>query len=80
MLRDIFGPLPFRMPASPDAARLTPAVFAVAQTAYDDRLLPAGALKPFRLGDLAAALKAAGCVDTVLLNHLRCPGTHVRGC
>lgn len=82
LLRDIFGN-PFH-PASP----LPPAVLAwnegvvvkLARAAYDDRALPAGALRPDRLAVLADALEEAGCTDAELLTHLRVPGTHVRAC
>ena len=52
----------------------------VARAAYDDRLLPAGTLAPDRLAVLADALEDAGCTDAVILDHLREPGSHVRGC
>jgi len=29
---------------------------------------------------LADALEEAGCAETALLDHLRAPGPHVRGC
>ena len=79
LLRCVAGN-PFRPPPTLDPAWLTRAVLALAQSAYDDRLLPAGTLYPAHLGELAAALEAAGCGDTGLLEHLRCPGPHVRGC
>jgi hypothetical protein len=81
-LRDLTGPLPFR------AARIGPtwltwsagALVKLAQTTYDDRLLPAGTLAPARLAILADALEEAGCTDLDILNHCRQPGVHVRGC
>jgi hypothetical protein len=76
LLHDIFNPWPS---ASVDAFR-TPPVLALAQAAYDDRLLPSGELDPARLAALAAALAAAGCTDAELLAHLRSPGLHCRGC
>jgi hypothetical protein len=42
--------------------------------------LPAGILDPDRLAILADALEDAGCTDPVILDHLRGPGPHVRGC
>ena len=51
----------------------TPTVLALARTAYDERrsdLLPI----------LADALEEAGCTDQAILDHLRRPGGHVRGC
>jgi hypothetical protein len=78
ILRDIFGN-PFR-PAAISPAWQTPAVVALAQAAYDNRILPAGALASARLAVLADALEEAGCADAELLGHLRGPGPHVRGC
>jgi hypothetical protein len=51
----------------------------MANTIYDDRLLPSGHLDPACLAVLADALEEAGA-DSVLLDHLRGPGPHVRGC
>jgi hypothetical protein len=80
-LRDIFGS-PFR------PAIISPSVLAwndglvlrLAQTAYDERQLPAGTLDNSRLAILADALEEAGCTDADILGHLRSPGPHVRGC
>jgi len=78
LLRDIFGS-PFGLiPKEPDW--LTPTVLALAQTAYDARVLPAGHLDPQRLLILADALEDAGCTAPAILGHLRSPGPHVRGC
>jgi hypothetical protein len=79
LLRDLFGPLPFR-PLAIAASWRTPEVLTLARQAAEDRLLPEGTLAPARLGVLAAALEAAGCTDAELLGHLRGPGPHVRGC
>jgi hypothetical protein len=79
LLRDIFGPLPFRRMAL-DPSCLTPATQALARAAYDDRLLPSGHLDAGRLSRLADGLEQEGCSDAVLLGHLRGPGPHVRGC
>ena len=49
------------------------AVFRVASSIYDERAFD-------RLPILADALEDAGCNDAVLLEHLRGPGPHVRGC
>ncbi len=60
-----------RMPL--DRKLLTPTVTAFARTVYDDRdfvLLPI----------LADTLEEAGCTDAAILDHLRGPGPHVRGC
>ena len=78
LLRCIFGN-PFRL-VTLAPAWLTPTVLALAQAAYDDRVLPAGTLEPARLAVLADALADAGCTDGDLLTHLRGPGPHVRGC
>jgi hypothetical protein len=82
LLRDIFGPLPFR------TVKLARGVFAwndgcvlkLAAAAYEDRLLPSSHLDPDRLAVLADALEEAGCTDAELLGHLRGSGLHVRGC
>jgi hypothetical protein len=83
MLRDLFGPLPFRLlpPLAPawlgwnegTAGRL-------AEGVSDDRRLPEGTLDPTSLAVLADALEEAGCDQADLLGHLRGPGPHVRGC
>jgi hypothetical protein len=39
-----------------------------------------GTLEPARLNVLADALEDAGCTERTLLDHLRSPGPHVRGC
>jgi hypothetical protein len=59
---------------------VTPAVAALAQAAYDERLLPEGDLAPQRLAVLADALEETRCPDPDLLGHVRSPGPHVRGC
>jgi hypothetical protein len=78
VLRDIVGN-PFR-PVTVSPACLTPQVVALARAAYDQRDLPAGTLDPARLAVLADALEEAGCTDQTVLDHLRGPGPHVRGC
>ena len=52
---------------------LTPTVLGLAQAAYDERAFD-------RLPILADALEEAGCEDGGILDHLRGPGPHVRGC
>jgi hypothetical protein len=82
LLRCVFGN-PFR-PSPP----LPPAVLTwndrtvprLAEAIYNDRLLPEGTLDPSRLAILADALLDAGAEDDSLLEHLRSPGPHVRGC
>jgi hypothetical protein len=82
LLREVFGPLPFRK------FRIDPCLLAengglvvkLAQAAYEHGLLPGGELDPARLAVLGDALEDAGCTDALLLGHLRSEGPHVRGC
>jgi hypothetical protein len=81
LLRCLFGN-PFR-PVALDPGWLTwhdGAVVKLAQAAYEERELPAGHLDTARLAVLADALEDAGCTDATILDHLRGPGLHVRGC
>jgi hypothetical protein len=78
-LRDVFGNPFHLLPLIPRKWR-TPAVLARATAGYDNRILPAGTLDRDRLAVLADALEEAGCTDADILNHLRGPGPHVRGC
>lgn len=78
VLREIVGN-PFR-PVSFDSAQRTLTVVGLAQTAYDERILPGGTLDPDRLAVLADALEDTGCTDAAILDHLRGPEPHVRGC
>ena len=78
LARDIFGN-PFR-PVTLSPACRSPQVEALAQAAYEQRELPSGHLEPGRLAVLADALEDAGCSGSSLLDHLRGPGPHVRGC
>jgi hypothetical protein len=78
LLRCIFGN-PFR-PVALDRSWKTPTALAIAQAAYDDRIVPAGHLDAAHLAILADALEDAGCTNAELLGHLRGPGPHVRGC
>ena len=59
---------------------LTPTVTDLARAAYEERIMPSGELELDRLGVLSDALEEAGCADADVLNHLRSPGPHVRGC
>src|SRR5262249_52719619 len=82
LLRDLFGN-PFR----PRPA-IGPVVLAwnggtvrrLAQSIYEERRMPEGALDNARLALLADALLEAGCGSEEILAHLRDPGPHVRGC
>jgi hypothetical protein len=73
---------------NPHRLLLDPAILAwndstvvrLAQTAYEERHLPAGTLDSGRLAVLADALEEAGYTDADILGHLRGPGPHVRGC
>jgi hypothetical protein len=78
LLRDVVGN-PFR-PVSINITWLTPTVINLATVAYDNRILPGGTLEPARLAVLADALQEAGCSNSAILDHLRGPGPHVRGC
>jgi hypothetical protein len=79
LLRCVFGPEPFGTPGL-DPRWRTPLVRSLARSASDDRLLPSGQLDPARLAVLADAVEEAGCSDPAILDHLRSPGPHVRGC
>jgi hypothetical protein len=78
LLHDLLGN-PFR-PVALDPAWLTPTVTALAQAAYEERILRSGELEAERLSVLADALEEAGCSEAEILTHLRGPGPHVRGC
>jgi hypothetical protein len=82
LLRDFFGPIPFR------PVTIAPAVLMwnqscalkLAQAAYEKRRLPVGPLDEARLAVLADSLEEAGCGDGDVLGHLRAGGGHYRGC
>jgi hypothetical protein len=81
LLRDIFAN-PFH-PVTVDSSWRSwngGAAVRMAQAAYDERQLPSGELDPARLAVLADALEEADCSEAELLDHLRGPGPHVRGC
>ena len=75
VLRDLLGPLPFR-PITIDTSWLT----------WHDGLLVSMARRMYDSRDfadmpvLADALEEAGCANADILEHLRGPGSHVRGC
>ncbi len=71
LLRCIFGN-PFRPVAFADSWRSETAV-ALATGIYEERAFD-------RLPILADALEEAGCDHADVLNHLRGPGPHARGC
>jgi hypothetical protein len=78
LAHDVFGN-PFR-PVALDPAWPTSTVNNLAQAAYEVRRLPDGTLDHPRLTVLADALEEAGCDSADILDHLRSPGPHVRGC
>jgi hypothetical protein len=78
LLREVFGN-PFRC-VSVGPALLTPTVTSLAHAAYDNRTLPAGTLEPDRLAVFADALEEEGCTNAGVIDHLRSPGPHFRGC
>lgn len=73
LLRDIFGPLPYRpVPFSPSWQTST--AVTLARTMYESRDFSAMPI-------LADALQDAGCDDSEVLNHCRAANaSHVRGC
>jgi hypothetical protein len=79
LLRDIFGPLPFRALSSDDSPR-TPTVLNLAQAIDEERDARNGRLDASRLAVLADALEEAGCTNAEMLNHCRDKSPHVRGC
>jgi hypothetical protein len=82
LVRDIFGPLPFHNVCI-NASILAwndGLIMKLARAAYEGYHLPDGTLYSDRLTVLADALEEAGVTDALLLEHLRGPGPHVRGC
>jgi hypothetical protein len=71
LLREIVGN-PFRT-IPPNAIRLTPTILTLARSLYEG-----GALDGLPI--LADALEEAGCSEQTILDHLRGPGLHCRGC
>ncbi len=76
-LRCLFGN-PFR-PVKVEPAWRTADVLALARAAREE-VSPAGHLDPRRLAILADALEEGGCTAAGVLEHLRGPGPHERGC
>jgi hypothetical protein len=72
LLRDIFGPLPFRPVVFTPEWR-TDTALTLARQMYDSRDFSAMPI-------LADALQDAGCDNDDILDHCRRPGEHVRGC
>jgi hypothetical protein len=75
LLRDIFGPLPFREVHLDPLwlARNDGIVKRLAKGAYDERAFE-------RMPVLGDALEEAGCQSEEVLSHCRGPGPHTRGC
>jgi hypothetical protein len=71
LVRDVFG-TPFR-PFTLNPIWLNPTVRGITESLYYDQ-----DFDPLPI--LADALEDAGCADDAILNHLRSPGPHVRGC
>jgi hypothetical protein len=72
LIRDVFGPLPFRsILFRPDWR--TANVLALSHDIYEERAFP-------RLPILGEALIRAGCENEDIIDHLRSEGPHVRGC
>jgi hypothetical protein len=82
VLRDIFGNPFHPQPVVEPSVLLWQdgTVPRLGEAAYKERNLPGGTLDARRLAVLADALEDAGATDTQLLEHLRGPGPHVRGC
>jgi hypothetical protein len=78
LLRDIFGPLPFRPVTLPPSARTwnSACVVKMAAAMYEER-----DFSQERMGVLADALEEAGVTDEEMLGHCRdLAAVHVRGC
>jgi hypothetical protein len=80
LLRDLFGPLPFREVCLDPSWLLwnEGVVRRLAEDAYEQRVMPAGTLDPQRLAVLADALEEVGA-EAELVANLRGPGPHYRG-
>jgi hypothetical protein len=76
-VRDVVGN-PFR-PAAFNRSNASSIILSLARAAYDERQLPSGELDLDRLAVLSDALEEAGA-PAEMLEHLRSPGPHVRGC
>jgi len=81
LLREVFGPLPFRpFHVAPALLRWNDGIVRrLADAVYDERKLPEGTLDATRIAVLGDALEDAGCDNADILNHCRQPDVHVRG-
>jgi hypothetical protein len=82
LLRCLFGnPFHVPVPIGPAAQSWNDGcVVRLTRAAYEERSWADGTLDNTRLAVLADALEEAGVYDNPLLEHLRGPGPHVRGC
>jgi hypothetical protein len=78
LVHDVFGNPYHPLPAAP--TWMTPEVRTLAADEAIRGGFFAGPLDPVRLAVLGDALEEAGCTNTEILDHLRGPGPHVRGC
>lgn len=76
-LKDVFGNHRLVIPHRPFTEN--PLCCYLAEAAYSERILPSGELDPVRLGVLGDAIEELGGYGPIL-DHLRQPGPHVRGC
>jgi hypothetical protein len=82
IVRDIFGNA-YRPRPTPEPGWVRwndGALPMLAAVAYESRMPPSLTLDPARVAVLGDALEDAGCADTEILDHMRDPGPHVRGC
>jgi hypothetical protein len=79
LLRDIFGPLPFRAVLLDAFTKYDGAMVRSAQGIYEERNGD-GTLDHSRLRELAQMLEDAGGGNAALVRHCRGAGPHVRGC
>jgi hypothetical protein len=88
LIRDVwnwafsYGPPPFPTHTPPPGPALSasPDAISLALAAYEHHDPRLGHLDPVRLAVLSDALEEAGGTDKEVLDHLRSPGPHVRGC
>jgi hypothetical protein len=78
LLRELVNP--FRRPKSSEGRWKTSAILALATTAYETRIYPAGTLDRAGINALFDALVNANCRETDLLDHLGYTDPHLPGC
>jgi hypothetical protein len=81
ILRDLFSNPCHPLPAiAPFVLQWNDGIIkCLAEQVHEHRIMPVGTLAPLRLAVLADALEEAG-TDAALVDHLREPGPHWRGC